>query len=110
MYGIRSMLAVALAASTAVAQQQQSRIQYPAARKVDTVTNYHGTRVSDPFRWMEEIDQPEVAEWSKAQNAITLPYLASLPGRHIFHTRITSLYNYPRSGMPWRRRRGRRTR
>jgi prolyl oligopeptidase len=50
---------------------------------------------------MEAIDQPEVAEWSNAQNAITMPYLASLPGRHIFHTRITSLYNYPRSGMPW---------
>ena len=101
MHGIRSLLALAFAASTAVAQQQQSKIAYPTTRKVDTVTNYHGTSVPDPFRWMEAIDRPEVAEWSRAQNAITMPYLASLPGRHIFHTRITSLYNYPRSGMPW---------
>src|SRR5688572_10521120 len=98
---LRIIFPLALAASSLAAQQQQARIQYPATRKVDTVANYHGTRVPDPFRWMEAIDRPEVAEWSKAQNAITLPYLASLPGRHIFHARITSLYNYPRSGMPW---------
>ena len=101
MHSVRPLIVLALATSVATAQQQQSKIQYPATRKVDTVTNYHGTRVPDPFRWMEEIDQPEVAEWSKAQNAITMPYLASLPGREIFQARITSLYNYPRSGMPW---------
>ena len=101
MKGIRSLLLLTLAALPMAAQQPQSKIQYPATRKVDTVANYHGTRVPDPFRWMEAIDQPEVAEWSRAQNAITMPYLASLPGRHIFHTRITSLYNSPRSGMPW---------
>ena len=101
MYYARLLVAVALVTSTAAAQQQQAKIQYPVSRKVDTVAVYHGTRVPDPYRWMEAIDQPEVAEWSKAQNAITMPYLASLPGRHIFHARITSLYNYPRSGMPW---------
>ena len=101
MYLTRSFVALALAVSSAAAQQQQSKIPYPATRKVDTVANYHGTRGPDPFRWMEEIDLPEVADWSKAQNAITMPYLASLPGRHIFHARITALYNYPRSGMPW---------
>ncbi|MGH7638668.1 MAG: S9 family peptidase, partial [Gemmatimonadaceae bacterium] len=100
MFTVRILALLALATSVATAQQQ-SKIQYPATRKVDTVTTYHGTRVPDPFRWMEEIDQPEVAEWSKAQNAITMPYLASLPGREIFQARITSLYNYARSGMPW---------
>jgi prolyl oligopeptidase len=50
---------------------------------------------------MESIESPEIAEWVKAQNAITLPYLTALPGRNALHTRITSLYNYARSGLPW---------
>jgi prolyl oligopeptidase len=95
------LLALALATSSAAAQQQQSRIVYPPARTVDTVANYHGTRLPDPYRWMEDIDLPEVRDWSMAQNAVTLPYLASLPGRDLFQTRITSLYNYARSSVPW---------
>src|SRR6185503_5090901 len=76
-------------------------ITYPATKKVDTVTNYFGSRVSDPYRWMEEIETPGVAEWVKAENAITLPYLAARPGREVFQTRITALYNYARTGLPF---------
>jgi prolyl oligopeptidase len=96
----RVILSLSLAAST-LAAQQQSAFQYPATRKVDTVANYHGTMVADPYRWMESIEAPDVAAWVKAQNALTLPYLASLPGRDLFQTRITALYNYARSGMPF---------
>jgi len=101
MNAARTTLLLALLASTAAAQQQQAQIEYPAARKVDTVTNYHGTGIPDPYRWMEDIDRPEVTEWSMAQNRITLPYLASLPARDLFEKRITDLYNYPRSGVPF---------
>ncbi|HEU4996541.1 MAG TPA: prolyl oligopeptidase family serine peptidase [Gemmatimonadaceae bacterium] len=98
----RIVLGLALGASFAGAQQQAgTSIQYPTTRKVDTVTSYFGTRVADPFRWMEDIETPEVAEWVKAQNAITMPYLASLQGRDLFQTRITALYNYARTGLPF---------
>jgi prolyl oligopeptidase len=97
----RILLALAISSAAGAQQPQSSGIQYPTTRKVDTVANYHGTLLPDPYRWMEAIDKPEVVAWSKAQNAITLPYLASLPGRDLFQTRITSLYNYPRSGMPF---------
>src|SRR5262245_16969359 len=90
-----------LAASTAGAQQQGSNITYPQTRKVDTVTNYFGTSVADPYRWMEDIETPGVAEWVKTENAITLPYLAALPGRDVFQTRITALYNYARTSTPF---------
>ncbi len=92
-----------LFAASAISAQTQagSAPKYPETRKVDTVTNYFGTAVSDPYRWMEEIETPEVAAWVKAENAITMPYLASLPGRDIFQARITSLYNYARSGLPF---------
>jgi prolyl oligopeptidase len=102
MLRFRTLVALTFAASTLAAQQQSgSAFQYPATRKVDTVTNYHGTLVPDPYRWMEAIELPEIADWVKAQNAITLPYLASLPGRDLFQTRITALYNYARSGLPF---------
>ena len=86
---------------SSIAQAQQSTIAYPTTRTVDTVDVYHGTKIADSYRWLEAIDAPAVAEWVKAQNAITLPYLASLPGRDAFQTRITALYNYPRSSVPY---------
>ena len=100
MIRIRLAAALLLAAAPAIAQQQAG-VQYPSTRRVDTVTNYHGTPVPDPFRWMEAIETPEIATWVKAQNAITLPYLASLQGRNVLHTRITALFNYARSGLPF---------
>ena len=90
-----------LAASALAAQQQAGALQYPTTRTVDTVTNYFGTPVADPYRWMEDIETMEVATWVKAQNAITMPYLASLPGRDLFQARITALYNYARTGVPF---------
>src|SRR5689334_21860391 len=96
------IVAFLLMATAAGAQVQSgSAPKYPDTRKVDTVTNYFGTTVADPYRWMEDIETPEVAAWVKAENAITMPYLASLPGRDIFQARITSLYNYARSGLPF---------
>ena len=91
-----------LCVTTLSAQQQSgTTIQYPTTRTVDTVTNYFGTRVADPYRWMEDIETPEIAAWVKSENAVTMPYLASLPGRDIFQTRITALYNYARTGVPF---------
>jgi prolyl oligopeptidase len=98
----RILSALILSALPLAAQQQSgSALQYPSTRKVDTVTNYFGTRVADPFRWMEDIETPEIAAWVKAQNAVTMPYLAALPGRDLFQARITALYNYARTGLPF---------
>src|SRR5947207_14845437 len=96
------ILVVSLFAAVAGAQQQSGApMQYPVSRTVDTVTNYFGTRVPDPYRWMEAIETPEVASWIKAENAITMPYLASLPGRDLLQTRITAVYNYACTSIPY---------
>jgi prolyl oligopeptidase len=84
-----------------VQAQQPSAIRYPSSRTVDTVTDYHGTKISDPYRWLEAIDGAEVAAWVKAQNAVTLPYLAQLPGRGGLRDRITHFYDYARTGVPF---------
>ena len=80
---------------------QAQRIQYPPTAKVDTVDDYHGTKVRDPYRWLEAIESPAVANWIKNQNAVTMPYLEALPGRDIFKNRITALYNYARTSAPF---------
>jgi prolyl oligopeptidase len=64
------------------------------------VEDYHGTKVTDPYRWMENLDSPEVAAWIKAQNAVTDPFLDALPRRTALNDRLTALWNYPRVGLP----------
>jgi prolyl oligopeptidase len=73
---------------------------YPTPRKGDVVDDYHGTKVADPYRWMEALDSKEVADWVAASNAVTEPYLKSLPLREHFNKRLTELWNYPRVGLP----------
>ena len=85
---------------TTTTWSQQARINYPPTRTVDVVDSYGSVKVPDPYRWLENIDSAEVADWVKAENAITMPYLAALPGRNAFNGRITALYNYPRTGVP----------
>ena len=101
---MRHLSAIVLFAFTASACQRaetaESRFQYPVAHKGDVVDDYGGTKVPDPYRWMEALDSKEVAEWVAASNGVTDPYLAQLPLREHFHTRLTELWNYPRVSVP----------
>jgi prolyl oligopeptidase len=75
-------------------------LKYPVAAKGDVVDDFGGTKVADPYRWMESLDSQEVAGWVAASNAVTEPYLKSLPLREPFNKRLTELWNYPRVGLP----------
>jgi prolyl oligopeptidase len=75
-------------------------LTYPTTAMGNVVDDLHGTKVPDPYRWMESLESPEVAAWVKAQNAVTDPYLASLPRRKTLNERLTALWNYPRVGAP----------
>src|SRR2546426_896557 len=78
-------------------------LQYPAARKSDVVDDYHGTRVPDPYRWLEDPDSPESRAWIEAQNRLTAAYLAEIPARATIRQRFTKLWNYPKYGAPFRK-------
>src|SRR6266704_2979968 len=80
-------------------------LQYPAARKSDVVDDYHGTRVPDPYRWLEDPDSPESRAWIEAQNRLTAAYLAEIPARAALRERLTKLWNYPKYGTPFRKAR-----
>ncbi len=80
--------------------ESRSQLKYPVAHKGDVVDDYAGTRVADPYRWMESLDSKDVADWIAASNAVTEPYLKALPLRDHFNKRLTELWNYPRVGVP----------
>ncbi len=80
-------------------------LQYPAARKSDVVDDYHGTRVPDPYRWLEDPDSPESRAWIEAENQLTSAYLAAIPARATIRERLTKVWNYPKYGAPFRKAR-----
>jgi prolyl oligopeptidase len=71
-------------------------LHYPETRKDNVVDDYHGTKVADPYRWLEDTDSPETKAWVAAENKLTFGYLAGLPDRAGFRARLTSLLNFER--------------
>jgi prolyl oligopeptidase len=76
------------------------RLPYPESRRVDQVDEYHGVRVEDPYRWLEDLDSDETHRWIAAQNRVTAAWLGSIPEREEIRQRLTELWNYERYGMP----------
>jgi prolyl oligopeptidase len=101
MKALRNAVLVAAVACFA-AQAQSHKLSYPQARKGDVIDDYHGTKIADPYRWMEDLDAKEVTEWVEAQNKLTSGYLERLPLREHFRKRITELWDYPKTGLPLR--------
>lgn len=92
-------LVVLLAIATVEAQS----LKYPSTRKSNHVDVYHGTSVPDPYHWLEDTESAETRAWIEAQNALTLPYLHSLPHREPLKRILTRRWNYPRYGIPFKR-------
>src|SRR5690348_6209812 len=92
----RSLFAGAIVAASAGAQQPQGRIAYPQTKKTNQTDDYFGRKVADPYRWMEDLNSADVAQWVKAENDITERYLVTLPMRERFKSRITELWNNPK--------------
>jgi prolyl oligopeptidase len=75
-------------------------VRYPETRQDDIVDCYGSVSVADPYRWLEDLDSPEVAAWVAAQNACTAAHLAALPLRDHFRQRLTELWDHPRTSLP----------
>jgi prolyl oligopeptidase len=104
----RSSAAIALGAILAVctslsqSQMQTLRTKYPPAPLGNVVDTYHGTKVPDPYRWLEDADAPETVKWVDEENALTRSFVDG-PDREALVKQLTGLYNYPRTGIPTRR-------
>ena len=85
-----------------VSINQTNTVTYPKTKKVDTVTNYFGTQVKDPYRWLEDDMSEETARWVEDQNKTTFGYLENIPFREELKQRLTTLWNYEKVGAPFK--------
>lgn len=76
--------------------------EYPATRRVDQMDDYHGTKVADPYRWLEADvrESEEVADWVESQSEYAREYLDAIPAREVFASRLKQLYDYARYSTP----------
>jgi prolyl oligopeptidase len=78
------------------------KMNYPVTKKIAQTDDYFGTKVNDPYRWLEDDKSPETARWVEAQNAVTFGYLNKISFREQLRKRLTEIYNYPRYTSPTR--------
>lgn len=79
-----------------------AQFNYPVTKKVDVVDDYHGTIVTDPYRWLEDDHSEETKAWVIEQNKVTFSYLKSVPFREKIKERFTQIFNYPKYGAPFK--------
>ena len=77
-----------------------AELKYPETKRGDVVDDYHGTKVADPYRWLEEPDSAETKAWVVEQNKVTQSFLNEIPDRAVLKERLTKLWNYVRYGTP----------
>lgn len=96
--------AVLLVALAGPAPAEDLPVKYPATRRVDQVDEYHGQRVADPYRWLEDDvrNSSEVAEWIAAENRVSRAFLEGIPERDAIQRRLTELWNFERFSPPWK--------
>jgi prolyl oligopeptidase len=90
----------ALALAACSTAQQTTSNAYPATRKVDHIDTYFGTKVADPYRWLEDDNSAETKAWVQAQNAVTDKALAAMPQRLPTRALYTQLYNFEKFSVP----------
>ncbi len=79
---------------------QTPKLVYPEAHRGDQVDDYHGTKVADPYRWLEDTDSAETHAWVEAENKLTFGYLDQIPYRQAIRDRLTKLWNFERFTVP----------
>jgi prolyl oligopeptidase len=100
---MKPVLAPATPATDLTAEDSAAPLTYPKAHTVDQIDDYFGTKVSDPYRWMEDVDAPEVKAWIDEENKLTRSVLDAVPGREQMHARLMDLMNFERYTAPSRR-------
>ena len=91
-----------LTGSLMMINMADAQLQYPVTKKVDTVDTYFGTKVADPYRWLEDDKSEVTKKWVVAQNAVTHSYLDKIPYRKNFQNALEKVYNYPKYSAPFR--------
>lgn len=98
-------VAPVIAALTAfLVTAQETKLKYPETKTADVADDYHGTKVSDPYRWLEDDvrKSSDVAKWVEDENKVTNAFLQSIPQREAIKKRITELWDYEKFSAPFK--------
>ena len=79
------------------------KIQYPEVHKVDQIDDYHGIKISDPYRWLEDVDSTQTMEWIKQENDLTFSFLEKIPARNKIRERLTKLWDFAKASSPYKK-------
>lgn len=96
-------LIAACGAGSSLSIARETRMNYPETRRIDHVDQYHGQRVADAYRWLENPDDAQTRRFVEAQNALAQPFLEAIPAREQIKKRLTDLWNYERYEVPVKR-------
>ena len=94
--------ALTLASCETTPKKEKITVNYPKTNQVDSVDTYFGTKVNDPYRWLEDDKSPETEAWVKDQNKTTFGYLDHIPFRADLKKRLEKLWNYEKLGSPFK--------
>src|SRR5262245_57504711 len=97
------MTAVILGISMCISTAFGQKLEYPKTRKIDHVDTYHGVKIADPYRWLEDDNSAETAKWVEAENKVTFGYLEHIPYRSQVKARLERLFDYPKYSSPSQR-------
>jgi prolyl oligopeptidase len=97
---LRAAAALISTALVATLNLMSAPLHYPATSKSNIVDTYHGVRVEDPYRWLEDDNAPATQDWVKRQNEVTFGYLQDIPQREGIRKRMAQIFNFERFGVP----------
>jgi prolyl oligopeptidase len=97
-----ALLLITIVPVCAAFAKEERAFPYPNARKSDQIDDYHGIKVADPYRWLEDPDSPGSRAWIDAENKVTIDFLNKIPERDAIKKRITELWDYEKFGVPFK--------
>ncbi|HLM01488.1 MAG TPA: prolyl oligopeptidase family serine peptidase [Pyrinomonadaceae bacterium] len=100
---LKTVFLTAIFMSLPMISTTAQKIEYPKTKKVEQTDDYHGTKVADPYRWLEDDNSAETKAWVEAQNKVTFAYLNRIPEREQIKKRLTELWNYEKYSAPFKR-------
>jgi len=100
--GTAAMLLSCVGPAPASKRTMTTRLSYPETVKQEIMDDYHGTKVADPYRWLEDDNAPDTKAWVTAQNRVTFSYLDQIPERAKLRERLMKLWNFERYGIPFK--------
>ncbi|HEX7757665.1 MAG TPA: S9 family peptidase, partial [Niabella sp.] len=86
-----------------ITMNSAAQIKYPATKKEPVTDDYFGTKVEDPYRWLEDDNSEATKAWVAEENKVTNAYLAAIPYRTKIKQRLEALWNYPKYGAPFKK-------